>query len=408
MRGEYRPYDPPVCSGDGVAAGGLPALPSHGRGVSRELSHELAELTTQLVAIDSVNPTLVAGGAGEAEIARFVADWLGAAGLEVELVGPSERPSVVGVAQGSGGGRSLMLNAHTDTVGVAGMKAPLEASSEEGRLYGRGAYDMKGSMAAIMVAGREAALRRLRGDVIVAAVADEEAASIGTQTVLQHARPGAAIVTEPTGLTVGVAHKGFVGLEIKTKGRAAHGSRPDLGLDAIAKMGRVLLGIETLDRALRADPGHPLLGAGSLHAAVIEGGQELSSYPASCRLEVERRIIPGESAARAEEEIGLLLAGLAADDPDFHASIRVLFAREPFEIEIDDPLVELVRRQAGGADLSGQAYWADSGLLAAAGVPTVLFGPAGEGAHALVEWVDVASLARCVEVYLAVAAELCA
>jgi acetylornithine deacetylase len=376
--------------------------------VSRQLSDELAELTTQLVAIDSVNPALVPGGAGEAEIARFVADWLGAAGLEVELLGPSERPSVVGVARGSGGGRSLMLNAHTDTVGVAGMEDPLASHCEDGRLYGRGAYDMKGSLAAIMLAGREAARRRLRGDVIVAAVADEEAASIGTETVLEHVRTDAAIVAEPTGLTVGVAHKGFVGLEIETQGRAAHGSRPDLGLDAIAKMGRVLLGIETLDRGLRAEPAHPLLGGGSLHASVIEGGQELSSYPARCRLEVERRTVPGESAARAEEEMGLLLAGLAADDADFHASIRVLFAREPFEIPVDDSLVELVRRQAGGAELSGQAYWADSGLLGAAGVPTVLFGPAGEGAHALVEWVDLASLERCVEVYLAVAAELCA
>jgi acetylornithine deacetylase len=267
---------------------------------------------------------------------------------------------------------------------------------------------MKGSLAAIMLAGREAARRRLRGDVIVAAVADEEAASIGTETVLEHVRTDAAIVAEPTGLTVGVAHKGFVGLEIETQGRAAHGSRPDLGLDAIAKMGRVLLGIETLDRGLRAEPAHPLVGGGSLHASVIEGGQELSSYPARCRLEVERRTVPGESAARAEEEMGVLLAGLAADDADFHASIRVLFAREPFEIPVDDSLVELVRRQAGGAELSGQAYWADSGLLGAAGVPTVLFGPAGEGAHALVEWVDLASLERCVEVYLAVAAELCA
>jgi acetylornithine deacetylase len=376
--------------------------------VTTEQSTELAELTARLVAIDSVNPTLVPGGAGEAEIARFVADWLGEAGLEVELVGPAARPSVIGVAQGAGGGRSLMLNAHTDTVGVAGMEHPLDARLENGRLYGRGAYDMKGSLAAVMLAGREAARLRLRGDVVVAAVADEEAASIGTEAVLERLRTDAAIVAEPTGLTVGVAHKGFVGLELETEGRAAHGSRPDLGLDAIAKMGRVLMGIETLDRGLRATPGHPLLGTGSLHASLIEGGQELSSYPASCRLEAERRIVPGETAEQAEDELRLLLAGLAADDPDFRASVRVLFAREPFEIATDDPLVVLVRRLAGGAELSGQAYWADSGLLGAAGIPTVLFGPAGEGAHAVVEWVDLTSLERCFEVYLAAAAEFCA
>jgi acetylornithine deacetylase len=368
---------------------------------------DVIELTQRLVAIDSVNPALVPGGAGEAEIARFVADWLAAGGLEVETIGRADRPSVIGIARGTGGGRSLLLDAHTDTVGVAGMERPLEARLEHGRLYGRGAYDMKGSLAAVLLAGRDALRRRLRGDVVIAAVADEEAASIGTEAVLQQVHADAAIVAEPTGLTVGVAHKGFVGLELVTEGRAAHGSRPDLGLDAIAKMGYILLGIEKLDRALRAEPGHRLLGTGSVHAALIAGGQELSSYPASCRLEAERRILPGETAAGAEEELRLLVEGLAAADPEFRASVRVLFAREPFEIAPDDPFVELVRRHAGGAELSGQAYWADSGLLGAAGVPTVLFGPSGEGAHAVVEWVDLASLERCYETYVAVATEVC-
>jgi acetylornithine deacetylase len=375
--------------------------------MSTDPARELAELTTRLVAVDSVNPTLVPGGAGEAAIARFVADWLGAAGLDVETIGPADRPSVMGVARGTGGGRSLLLDAHTDTVGVAGMERPFDARLEHGRLYGRGAYDMKGSLAAVLLAGREALHGRLRGDVIVAAVADEEAGSVGTEAVLERVRADAAIVAEPTGLTVGVAHKGFVGFEVVTEGRAAHGSRPDLGLDAIAKMGYVLLGIEALDRALRSEREHPLLGTGSVHAALIAGGQELSSYPAGCRLEAERRIVPGETPAGAEEELRLLVEGLAAADPEFRASVRVLFAREPFEIATADPFVELVRRQAGGAELSGQAYWADSGLLGAAGVPTVLFGPSGEGAHAVVEWVDVASLERCYETYVVVARELC-
>lgn len=370
---------------------------------------ELAELTARLVAIDSVNPSLIAGGAGEDEIARFVAGWLEAAGLEVELVEPVPgRPSVIGIARGSGGGRSLMLNAHMDTVGVEGMQAPFSGRVEDGRLHGRGAYDMKGSLAAIMLAGREAARRGLRGDVVVAAVSDEEAGSAGTEAVLERVRTDAAIVAEPTAERVGVAHRGFVGIEIELAGRAAHGSMPHLGIDAIAKMGRVLTRLEELDRSLRAGRSHPLVGSGSAHASLIEGGQELSSYPDRCRLLAERRTIPGETIPEVEAEIRRLVGEAGEGDPDFRAEIRVPLARDPFEIPTDSPLVETVRRLAGGAAPAGLPFWADSALLAAAGIPTVLYGPDGEGAHATVEWVDLASLERCLDVYVAVAAELCA
>ncbi len=369
---------------------------------------EVTALARRLVAIDSVNPDLIPGAAGEGEIARFVAGWLEEAGLEVEVVEPRPgRPSVVGVARGTGGGRSLMLNAHMDTVGVEGMERPFEPRVEVGRLCGRGAYDMKGSLAAIMLAGREAVRRRLRGDVIVAAVADEEVGSIGTEAVLDRFNADAAIVTEPTSMRVGVAHKGFVALEIETLGRAAHGSRPDLGIDAIAKMGRVLVKLEELDGDLRAKPTHPLLGSGSLHASIVSGGQEFSSYPERCLLQAERRTIPGETVARVESEIQALLDRLAAGDLDFHATFRTVFSREPFEVAESEPIVELVRRHAGGAELSGQSYWADSALIAAAGIRTVLFGPGGEGAHAAVEWVELADLERCLEVYVAVTVELC-
>ena len=369
---------------------------------------ELARLTAELVEIDSVNPDLITGAAGEGEMASFVARWLDEAGLEVEVVDAARgRPSVVGVARGTGDGHSLMLNAHTDTVGVEGMERPFEPRVEDGRLHGRGAYDMKGSLAAIMLAGREAARGGLRGDVIVTAVADEEAGSAGTEAVLRRFRADAAIVAEPTELRVGVAHKGFVALEIETLGRAAHGSRPDLGVDAIAKMGQVLVATEALDRALRRRPTHGILGSGSVHASVISGGQEYSSYPERCLLRAERRTVPGETAAQVEDELRTLLAQFAELDADFHGSVRTAFAREPFEVAAEEPLVELVVRHAG-AELTGLPFWADSALLAAAGIPTVLFGPAGEGAHATVEWVDLASLERCLDVYVAVAAELCA
>ena len=362
----------------------------------------LAELIAGLVRIDSVNPDLVQDGAGEREIARFVAGWLERAGLEVELdeVAPG-RFNALGVARGTGGGRSLMLNAHMDTVGVAGMEAPFEPRLEDGRLYGRGAYDMKASLAASMLAGAEAARRSLRGDVIVTAVCDEEAASIGTARIAERYSADAAIVTEPTEGRLALAHKGFAAWEIEVAGRAAHGSRPDLGVDAIARMGHVLVRVEELDRRLRAEPTHPLLASGSLHASLVEGGQEFSSYPARCLLRGERRTIPGESVAQVEGELRVLLG-------DIEGETRVVFSREPFEVDRAEEIVELVSRHAGDPEIVGVPFWADSALLAAAGIPTVVFGPVGEGAHAVVEWVDLASVERCLEIYTAVAADFCA
>jgi acetylornithine deacetylase len=363
-------------------------------------SSSLTELAAELIRIDSVNPDLVAGGAGEAELARFVAEWLSDAGLEVEMeeVAPG-RPNVVGRARGSGGGSTLLLNAHMDTVGYDGMEAPLEPNVEDGRLYGRGAYDMKGSLAAIMVAGAEAAQADLRGDVLVAAVVDEEVYSIGAEAAARRYPADAAIVAEPTENHLVVAHKGFVWMEVETKGRAAHGSRPDLGEDAIVAMGPVLTALGALAQRLLAHPSHRLLGSGSVHASLISGGVELSTYPDSCVLGLERRTVPGETVELVERQIREI-AG--------RAEIRTTFVREPFEVAVEEPIVQAVLRHAGGPEVAGFPFWADSAVFSAAGIPTVVFGPGGEGAHAQVEWVDLADLERCKDVYVAVARELCA
>jgi acetylornithine deacetylase len=375
---------------------------------------DVAELAAQLVAIESINPDVVAGGSGELGVARFVAEWCERAGLETTLteLAPG-RANVVAIARGSGGGRSLMLNAHVDTVGVAGMTDPFSPRLVGGRLYGRGAYDMKGSLAACMLATAEASRRGLRGDVILTAVADEEFASIGTEAVASSLSADAAIVTEPTELQLAVAHRGFVHHEVEVHGRAAHGSRPHLGIDAIAKMGRVLVGIEELDGRLRAHPTHPYVGSGSVHASLIEGGQEFSSYPARCVLQAERRTIPGEDATLAEQELREIVERAGDGDPDFSAEMRAPISRDPFEVSEDAEIVQFVRRHGAAVlgaepEVVGVSFWADSALLASAGIPTVLFGPIGEGAHAEVEWVDVASLQSCVEIYSAVATELCA
>jgi acetylornithine deacetylase/succinyl-diaminopimelate desuccinylase-like protein len=356
----------------------------------------LGELAAALVAIDSVNPALVPGGAGERLIASFVADWCEAQGFEVEVLG-DERPSVIATKRGSGGGRSLLLNGHLDTVGVAGMEAPFEPRIENDRLYGRGAYDMKGALAAMLLAASD--VSGLRGDVIVTLVADEELASIGTEAVVECVRADGAIVVEPTDLRVAIAHRGFVGFELETEGVAAHGSRPDLGVDAIAKMGPILVALAELDERLQTGPTHPLVGSASLHASLVEGGQELSSFPASCVLTGERRTIPGETVEQVERELRAI-AGEAA--------LRIIASRDPLAAQPNHPFPELVRDTADTGDFTGALFWTDAALFAAAGIPTVLFGPAGEGAHATVEWVSLTSLDRVREVVRRVAATWCA
>src|SRR3954470_22839355 len=240
----------------------------------RRVHQNVIDLTSRLVELDSVNPSLVEGGRGEVEVARYVVDWARHVGLGVDVLEATRgRPSVVVRAPGWGGGRTLLLCAHTDTVGVAGMVDPHTPRVDADRLYGRGAYDMKSGLAAALLAIKELARAGLAGDVVVAAVADEEHASLGVQEVLAAVRADAAIVTEPTELELIVAHKGFVWAEVELAGRAAHGSRPEQGVDAIVGAGPVLTGLGELDAALGART-HPLLGRGSVHASLIEGGAE--------------------------------------------------------------------------------------------------------------------------------------
>ena len=375
---------------------------------------EVSKLTCELVAIESVNPDLVARGSGESAIAAFVASWLRDHDLAVETIEPVPgRPSVVGVLRGNGGGRSLMLNAHMDTVGEGGMRDAFKPRVESGRIYGRGAYDMKGSLAAIMVAAAKAKRLDLAGDLIVTAVADEEVASFGTSAVLERFTADAGIVTEPTELRLCAAHKGFVWLELEVRGVAAHGSRPDLGVDAILAIGPILSLVAELEGALRSGPRHPLLGTGSIHASLIEGGQEMSTYPSRCVLQLERRTVPGEDGHSVLAELQEVIAAARRRDPRLEASVRVTLERNPSEVRPDSDVARAVGASAADAlgtapEVAGVPYWMDMALLNEAGIPTVAFGPSGHGEHADVEWVDCASLELCVNAYLNAAARLCA
>ena len=368
----------------------------------------------KLVAINSVNPDLVPGAAGEAAIADFCARWLAQRGFEIHrLERRPGRPSIVGLARGVGGGRSLMFNGHTDTVTLAGYVGdPLAAVRRGGRLYGRGAFDMKSGVAAMMVAAARAKALGLAGDLIVACVADEEHASFGTEEVIARFKADAAIVTEPSHLELTVAHKGFAWYEVVVRGRAAHGSRPELGVDAIAKSGRFLTAIEDWDRRLSANPSHPRLGAGSVHASLIRGGEELSSYPAECRVSLERRTVPGETAESVAAELGAILERIASEDPGFRAEVRRGLARPPFEAREDEQIVEALR-DAGAARLGqappwrGEPFWTDCAILAGSGIPCVLFGADGAGAHAAEEWAEEASVEALADILFDTALRFC-
>ena len=369
-------------------------------------------LLEELVAIDSVNPSLVPGARGEAEIARRLASACLDAGLSVDVteVAPG-RPNVVAVLDSGRAGPTLMFCGHSDTVGVAGMEQPFQPVHRDGRLYGRGAQDMKGGVAAMIGAARRLVQEGglARGRLIVAAVVDEEHASVGAEALTARWRADAAVITEPTDLEIGVAHKGFQWIDIETRGRAAHGSRPRDGRDAILRMGRVLGHLEALDRRLQAGPPHPLLGTASLHASIIGGGHELSSYPEQCRVQIERRTLPGESAGAGLEEVRAILDRLRAEDAEFAGAARVEFGRDGYEIEASHRLPDLLARAAGSVGGTprrvGMSFWSDAAILGAAGIPTVLFGPGGAGLHSTEEYVRVEDVCVCRDALAALARE---
>jgi acetylornithine deacetylase len=287
------------------------------------------------------------------------------------------------------------------------MEHPLDPHVEGDRLYGRGAYDMKAGLAAALIACREAANQGLGADVVVAAVADEEHGSLGVQRLLERLHADAAIVTEPTEMAIGIAHRGFVWTEIEVQGVAAHGSRPHLGVDAIAKAGALLTGLERLNAAL-AGHTHPLLGPSIVHASLIEGGQEASTIPERCLVTIEHRTLPGQSIADVEDGVRRLLKECSEADEKFVAEAHTTMHRPPLETRPDHPIVDALAGayssvRATAPEIVGMSYWADSAFISSRGIPTVLFGPGGEGAHADIEWASITDTIDCARTLLEVA-----
>ncbi|HEC23829.1 MAG TPA: ArgE/DapE family deacylase [Chloroflexi bacterium] len=366
-----------------------------------------------MVRIDSVNPSLVPGAAGEGRMAEWLSRACESLGLEVRTQETAEgRPNVIARWPGRGGGRSLLLTGHTDIVGTEGMTIePFEPRIEDGRMYGRGTMDMKGGLAAIL--GAVAALRaggfEPAGDLLLGFVTDEEYVSIGSEALVKTVRADAAILTEPTGLEIVIAHRGYAWLSLETRGRAAHGSLYDVGIDAIAHMGRVLNTLERMEQEVLPRRKHPLLGRPSVHTSAIEGGLSWAIYPDRCTLKIEHRTLPGETG---EDVLALwenALAELSSADPTFSATARLEFFRPAYEIERDEPIAAVLGEAFRAATrkepvYSGMRAWLDSAILGPAGIPTVIFGPGGEGMHAAVEYVYLEDVFRCAAVLAGAAA----
>ena len=363
----------------------------------------LAGLVSDLVRVPSVNPALVPEeGTGEAAIAELARGWLLAHGVEAWL-----EPVVTGrpnlVAEAGRGERTLILCAHLDTVGTAGMAAPFAPELRDGRLYGRGAYDMKGSAGAVMAAMAVLAQRPLGGRVLAALVADEEHASLGAQAFVAAHRGHGCILTEPSEGDLVLAHKGFAWFEVTFAGRAAHGSRFDLGASAIEPAADFVAAAARFDREVLRRRVHPLVGPASQHVAKIAGGTGWSTYAERCTVRLERRTLPGEGADAVRREIEELASACGGE-----AKVEQVLGRPPMVCDRDAPVAVAVReamREVQGAPPreTGVAYWMDAALFAAAGIPTVDVGPTGAGAHEAVEWVDLKSVAATARILVAAA-----
>jgi len=359
---------------------------------------EVVDLLAQLIRIDSSNPDLVSGAAGEGAIGDFIEQWFRSNDFEVHrLEKHSGRPSIVGISRGNGSGKSLMLNGHIDTVSLGSYEGNgLDPVINDGKMFGRGSFDMKGGIAAMMVAAKQAKLMGHSGDLLVACVADEEAASFGTEEVLEHFKSDAGLVIEPSYLQVTMSHKGFAWFDVVIHGRAAHGSRPELGIDAIAKAGHFLVALEEYAVTL-AGKLDPILGPGTVHASLISGGEEASSYPAQCTITLERRTIPGETSESVQSELREILDSLTQSVSDFSYSLIPGLTRSSFKADPESEIARIAVRHLGSALgheplIRAEPFWTDCALLDQAGIPCLLFGVDGDGAHAASEWVTLESL----------------
>ena len=371
-------------------------------------------LARALIQIDSRNPTLASDSPGEGDCARALASILDDWGFTVQLIdGAPGRPNVV-ARIGPADAPALMLNGHLDVVGVEGMvHEPFAAEVRGNRIYGRGSADMKGGVAAMCAAAAKGASADSARQILVTAVVDEEYESLGMRAMLAAGVVAdAAIITEPTRLAICPAHRGFVWIDVAFRGRAAHGSRYDLGVDAITHAGLLLTELESLERTREKGPQHPLLGRGSLHASKIQGGVGMSTYPETCNLSIERRTLPGESVEKALEEITDACVSLRSRQAHFDARVTLSTAQLPSDVPLESPIVNRLRgaleREKLPVRIEGLSAWTDAALLNEAGIPTICFGPGDIAlAHAAEEFVPIEEIETATRVLARVVREWC-
>ena len=376
---------------------------------------QLLKILQELIKIESINPTLAKEGSGESEIAYYIADYLKDLGIQIKFQKiEGNRLNTIGILKGNGMGRNLILNGHTDTVSVSNMKIePFNPDFKRGNVYGRGASDMKSGLAIIIMALQTILQKdeELKGDITLGFVADEEYASLGTEEFVKEYKADGGIVCEPSNMNIIIAHKGFAWIKVILHGKSAHGSLKDFGIDAIIKAGKFLVKVEELEKNILSNKKHSLLGTPSLHASLINGGTELSTYPDYCEIQLERRNLPGETQKMISNEIKTIINNLKQVDEKFEADYDLFFYRSPLEISKEEGIVKSLQQSC--TDLGykpkfgGFAGWTDAALMNDTGTPTVIFGPKGTGNHADVEYVNFKSVVKSTEILINTIIDFC-
>lgn len=381
---------------------------------------EIIELLQDLIRIPSHRDT----PGRERKIALYIHDFLRRQGIETELMPVlDDRPNVVAFLRGSGGGKKLMLNGHTDTVRPYRMEAPYDPVIREGRLYGRGACDMKAGVAAMMMA--LVALQRaeipLKGDVIFTGVINEELQSEGTEAIVNRGpKADFAIVGEPTELSIAPGHRGLEWLDIVIEGKTAHGGVPERGINAISKVARLIRAIEEDLVPRLEEREHPGVGRSILNFGTLHGGDQPSSVAGRCVLQLDRRYTPRESLEQVLADFEEILAKLRREDPDFKATLHrnpdnmATMDHLPVYVDPGHPLVQALmkaHREVQGEEpqCRPKTGWTDASLLANyGGIPAVNCGPGSVAqAHTEEEYVPICHLKPAALIYAMAAADLC-
>lgn len=366
----------------------------------------LFDTLADLVRIESVNPAY--GGPGELEAARYVRRFFEQRGIETweQEVFPG-RPNVIARLPGRDPGRRIILEAHTDTVSVQGMEIlPFEPRIENGRMYGRGSCDTKAGLAGMMhaVASLHEEGRQPPCEVWLAAVVDEEHTYRGVVSLCEGLTGDAALVAEPTGLRAIIAGKGVLRWRIRVDGRAAHSSKPHLGVNAISHAARIVLALEAEHERLAVRT-HPLLGPATLNVGLIQGGVQVNFVPDTCTLEIDRRLLPGERTPDVMAHCEAIVERLHAEHPTLQATLEPpSLSDEALETAADSAPARFASTLLGemGLDgtLGGVPFGSDASKLSRQGVPSLIFGPGNiDQAHAAVEYVDLRQVELASEFY---------